>query len=139
MILYREQLRKEAKAAQAKQELPSSYKAPPVVLSGVERSSEVATPLIKFPTLPVSIPSFFSNSNGTSSSNGNNKKEPKRPQVPEDAVESVLADSMCIASAVAVPINTSMAQLSKDNRSNQTDDETLLDESQSIKDSPSFL
>ena len=115
-------MRKEAKVAQAKQHVPQE-----VILSGVERSSDVAAPLMRFPTLPVSIPSFFgSNSNGNSTSNGN-KKEKKRSQVPEDAVESVLADSMCIASAVAVPINPSMAQFSKNNKINSIDEtEELL-------------
>ena len=114
-------MRKEAKVAQAK---PVQQE---VILSGVERSSDVAAPLMRFPTLPVSIPSFFgSNSNGNSTSNGN-KKEKKRSQVPEDAVESVLADSMCIASAVAVPINPSMAQFSKNNKINSIDEtEELL-------------
>ena len=114
-------MRKEAKVAQAK---PVQQE---VILSGVERSSDVAAPLMRFPTLPVSIPSFFgSNSNGSSTNNGN-KKEKKRSQVPEDAVESVLADSMCIASAVAVPINPSMAQFSKNNKINSIDEtEELL-------------
>ena len=115
-------MRKEAKVAQAKQHVPQE-----VILSGVERSSDVAAPLMRFPTLPVSIPSFFgSNSNSNSTSNGNNK-EKKRSRVPEDAVESVLADSMCIASAVAVPINPSMAQFSKNNRIDPIDEtEELL-------------
>ena len=118
-------MRKGAKAAQKKQELPT-YKAPDVILSGVERSSDVAAPLMRFPTLPVSIPSFFG-SNGTSNSTSNgNKKEKKRSQVPEDAVESVLADSMCIASAVAVPINPSMAQFSKNNRIDPIDETAEL-------------
>ena len=115
-------MRKEAKVAQAKQHVPQE-----VILSGVERSSDVAAPLMRFPTLPVSIPSFFgSNSNSNCTSNGNNK-EKKRSRVPEDAVESVLADSMCIASAVAVPINPSMAQFSKNNRIDPIDEtEELL-------------
>ena len=115
-------MRKEAKVAQAKQHVPQE-----VILSGVERSSDVAAPLMRFPTLPVSIPSFFgSNSNSNCTSNGSNK-EKKRSRVPEDAVESVLADSMCIASAVAVPINPSMAQFSKNNRIDPIDEtEELL-------------
>ena len=114
-------MRKAAKVAQAKQHVPQE-----VILSGVERSSEVAAPLMKFPTLPVSIPSFFgSNSNSNSTSNGN-KKDKKRSQVPGDAVESVLADSMCIASAVAVPINPSMAQFSKNNRIDPIDETAEL-------------
>ena len=113
-------MRKAAKVVEAKH-VPQE-----VILSGVERSSEVAAPLMRFPTLPVSIPSFFgSNSNGNSTSNGN-KKEKKRSQVPEDAVESVLADSMCIASAVAVPINPSMAQFSKNNRIDPIDETVEL-------------
>ena len=72
---------------------------------------------MRFPTLPVSIPSFFgTNSSSGSSGNGNAKKEKKRSQVPEDTVESVLADSMCIASAVAAP---SMVQITKNSRTEQ--------------------
>ena len=114
-------MRKGAKTAQK-----TTYKAPDVILSGVERSADVAAPLMRFPTLPVSIPSFFgSNSTSNSTSNGN-KKEKKRSQVPEDALESVLADSMCIASAVAVPINPSMAQFSKNNRIDPIDETAEL-------------
>ena len=113
-------MRKAAKVVEAKH-VPQE-----VILSGVERSSEVAAPLMRFPTLPVSIPSFFgSNSNNSNSISNGNKKEKKRSQVPEDAVESVLADSMCIASAVAVPINPSMAQFSKNNNRIDPIDETV--------------
>ena len=90
----------------------SRYK-PSVVLSGVEKSSDVATPLIKFPTLPVSIPNFFSNGNSDNdnSKNGNGKKDKKKNKVPEDAVESVLVDSMTVAAALVVPqIDPSLAQ-----------------------------
>ena len=114
-------MRKAAKVVEAKH-VPQE-----VILSGVERSSEVAAPLMRFPTLPVSIPSFFgSNSNNSNSISNGNKKEKKRSQVPEDAVESVLADSMCIASAVAVPINPSMAQFSKNNRIDPIDETVEL-------------
>ena len=114
-------MRKAAKVVEAKH-VPQE-----VILSGVERSSEVAAPLMRFPTLPVSIPSFFgSNSNNSNSISNGNKKEKKKSQVPEDAVESVLADSMCIASAVAVPINPSMAQFSKNNRIDPIDETVEL-------------
>ena len=89
----------------------SRYK-PSVVLSGVEKSSDVATPLIKFPTLPVSIPNFFSNGNSDNDNNKNGgKKDRKKNKVPEDAVESVLVDSMTVAAALVVPqIDPSLAQ-----------------------------
>ena len=77
--------------------LRSSRYKPSVVLSGVEKSSEIATPLIKFPTLPVSIPNFFSNEE----KNGKNKKKSKVPE--ENAVESFCVDSLTVAAAVVVP------------------------------------
>ena len=88
---FREQLRKEAKAASTKLSATTYKPQSQVVLSGVERSSEIATPLMRFPTLPVSIPSFFgSNSSSASSSNGNGKKDKKKSQVPDDTVGKVL-------------------------------------------------
>jgi len=64
------------------------------------------------------------------------KKEKKKSQVPEDTVESVLADSMCIASAVAAP---SMVQLSKNSRTEQQDfDQDQADEDITTQ-SPSSL
>ncbi len=95
----------------------NGFKASAVVLSGVERSSDIASPLMKFPTLPVSIPNFFGSNNSTITSSSSKKslKEKKKTQVPEDAVESVLVDSMAVAAAVAVPIDPMLAQMTKNN------------------------
>ncbi len=109
---------------------PAPYK-PAVLLSGVEKSSDIASPLMKFPTLPVSIPNLFG-SNATPSpqptaptANSNsqtstavkkqpspNEKKKKRP-VPNEAVETVLVDTMTVAAAVAAPNEPSINQVMK--------------------------
>ena len=87
---------------------------PKAVLSGVEKSSDITAPLMKFPTLPVNIPNFFGTPNASSLLNLKQaKKDKKKSQVPEDAVEAVLADSMTVAAAVAMPFDPCMAQMSK--------------------------
>lgn len=102
---------------------PADNYKPAVVLSGVEKSSDIASPLMKFPTLPVSIPNFFGSNTTTNVGSPTKRKEKKKSQVPEDAVESVLVDSMTVVTAVAVPIDASMAQLSSKNGISKTETE----------------
>ena len=112
----------------------TAYK-PTGILSGVEKSSDVASALMKFPTLPVSIPNFFSSSSSsnsmtsptsttTSAASSESKKVPKKKTsttVPTDAVESVLVDSMSVATAVIVPNEPSINQVRTSTDSSEVD------------------
>lgn len=97
----------------------AAYK-PAVLLSGVEKSSDIASPLMRF-SIPLSIPNLFGSTAEASKKGSTGLEGPsvrkKTSLVPSEAVEAVLVDSMTIAAAVVVPNEPSISQISSKNGS----------------------